>query len=126
MKGIFDLLTIGTWGYPSPLRHADILNVWSPWKNPLLQQACTVHCACCRIVNFFNNDSYQTLPKSHILKTSYIAEKGKTSMPNMRSAQARETVRKILKITFFFFIKQFPKKGAFFKFLDNEYLAGLK
>ena len=59
------------------------------------------HCACCRIVNFFNNDSYQTLPKSHILKTSYIAEKGKTSMPNMRSAQARETVIKINKYILF-------------------------
>ena len=65
------------------------------------------YCACCRIVNFFNNDSYQTLPKSHILKTSYIAEKGKTSMPNMRSAQARETVRKINK---YIFLKIISKK----------------
>ena len=24
-----DLLTIGTWGQPSPLRHADVLNGWS-------------------------------------------------------------------------------------------------
>ena len=24
-----DLLTIGTWGHPSPLRHADVLNGWS-------------------------------------------------------------------------------------------------
>ena len=79
------------------------------------------YCACCRIVNFFNNDSYQTLPKSHILKTSYIAEKGKTSMPNMRSAQARETVRKINK---YIFLKIISKKNwDFFKLLDNEYLA---
>jgi hypothetical protein len=24
-----DLLTIGTWGHPYPLRHADVLNGWS-------------------------------------------------------------------------------------------------
>ena len=24
-----DLLTIGPWGHPSPLRHADVLNGWS-------------------------------------------------------------------------------------------------
>ena len=37
MKGIFDphvlwpfdLLSIGTWGHPSPLRHADVLKEWS-------------------------------------------------------------------------------------------------
>ena len=28
-----DLLTIGTWGHPSPLRHADVLNGWSLMYN---------------------------------------------------------------------------------------------
>lgn len=39
---------------------------------------------------------HQTLPKSHILKTSYMAENGNTTMPSMRSAQAKETMNKLV------------------------------
>lgn len=40
--------------------------------------------------------SYQTWPNNHILKTSYMAEKGRTMMPSMRSAHAKETMNKLV------------------------------
>ena len=41
-----------------------------------------------------NHMEHQTLPKSHILKTSYMAEKGKTMIPSIKSAHANDTGKK--------------------------------
>ena len=41
-----------------------------------------------------NQMEHQTLPKSHILKTSYMAEKGKTMIPSIKSAHANDTEKK--------------------------------
>ena len=41
----YDLLTIATWGHPSPARHADVLNGWSP--------GCKQHCAIMQHVPFW-------------------------------------------------------------------------
>ena len=41
-----------------------------------------------------NQMEHQTLPKSHILKTSYMAEKGKTMIPSIKSAHANDTGKK--------------------------------
>ena len=41
-----------------------------------------------------NQMEHQTLPKSHILKTSYMAEKGRTMIPSIKSAHANDTEKK--------------------------------
>ena len=40
--------------------------------------------------------TYQTCPKSHILNTSYMAENGRTMMPSIKSAQAKETMKRLV------------------------------
>ena len=40
--------------------------------------------------------TYQTCPKSHILNTSYMAENGRTMMPSIKSAQAKETIKRLV------------------------------
>ena len=54
-----DLLTVGTWGHPSPLRHADVLNGWSLCKN--LQSHCSKSFWCstvCRLIGWRNEFRY--------------------------------------------------------------------
>ena len=41
-----------------------------------------------------NQMEHQTFPKSHILKTSYMAEKGRTMIPSIKSAHANDTEKK--------------------------------
>ena len=41
-----------------------------------------------------NQMEHQIFPNNHISKTSLMAEKGKTITPNVKSAQAKETVER--------------------------------
>ena len=41
-----------------------------------------------------NQMEHQIFPNNHISKTSLMAEKGRTMMPSVKSAQAKETIEK--------------------------------
>ena len=63
-----------------------------------------------------NQMEHQIFPNNHISKTSLMAEKGRTMMPSVKSAQAKETIEIKIYVSYNKFIRYQKKFESWLKY----------